>query len=78
MVNVSNSKKVLFRLHEDMKRDFSLALVKQGIGAQHVLEAFIERLVSYDKKEVLDTKAKNFIISTISRAKELQAESKIG
>lgn len=76
MVNTNNSKKVLFRLNADMKTDFSIALVKNGIGAQHVLESVVERVIAYNQ-DALQSKDRKFIDSLFSRAKELQAESKI-
>lgn len=76
MVNTQSSKKVLFRLTSDMKRDFSVALVKYGIGGQHVLEAFIERIIAFNKDENLQPGEKKFISNIMKRARELQAESK--
>lgn len=77
MINTKESKKVLFRLKKEMKTDLSVALVKQGVGAQHTLEAITERIIAFDKGENLQSGEKKFIISLLDRAKELQAEAKL-
>ena len=72
MRNTSDTKKVLFRLNDSMKKEFTIALVNNDIGAQHVLEAFAERVIAFDKQEIKDTKQKSVLMSLFSRAKELQ------
>ncbi len=77
MINTQSSKKVLFRLTSDMKKDFSVALVKHGIGGQHVLEAVVERVIAFNKGENLQPGEKKFISNIMKRSKELQAASKL-
>lgn len=77
MINTNDSKKVLFRLKDGMKKDFSVALVKCGLGAQHVLEAFVERVIAMDKDDSLQPGERKHLTKLIHRAKELQAEAKV-
>jgi hypothetical protein len=76
MINTNDSKKVLFRLKDGMKKDFSVALVKANLGAQHVLEAFVERLIAVDRDDVLQPGEKKHLTKLLNRARELQAEAK--
>jgi hypothetical protein len=77
MVNTNESKKVLFRLKNGMKTDFSLALVKHGVGAQHVLEAAVERVIAFSTDNGLQPGEKKFLTNLFKRAKELQADAKL-
>jgi len=77
MVNTNESKKVLFRLKDGMKTSFSLALVKNGVGAQHVLEAMVERVIEFNAPvDGLQSWEKKFMNNLFTRAKELQADAK--
>lgn len=76
MINTNDSKKVLFRLKGGMKTDFSLALVKQGVGAQHVLEAIVERVIAYNTDTSMQPGEKKFVAALLERSKELQADAK--
>lgn len=76
MINTSESKKVLFRLKAPMKTDFAIALVKHDVGAQHVLEALVERVIAFNTQDTLPPGEKKFIKNLLSRAKELQADAK--
>jgi hypothetical protein len=76
MINTNESKKVLFRLKDGMKKDFSLSLVKCDVGAQHVLEAFVERVIAFDKDDALQPGEKKHLTKLLNRARELQAEAK--
>jgi hypothetical protein len=76
MVNTSESKKVLFRLKGDMKKNFSIALLDNEVGAQHILEAFVERVIAYADGDGLTGNDKRTVRSLFVRARELQAEAK--
>lgn len=76
MIKTKQSKKVLFRLKDAMKTDFSLALIQQGVGAQHVLEATVERVIAFNIGNDLQSGEKKFLLSLFKRAKELQADAK--
>lgn len=76
MINTVDSKKVLFRLKGDMKKEFSLALMKADIGAQHALEAFVEKVLAFDKNDMQPGERK-FLKMLFDRSKELQAEARL-
>lgn len=77
MVNTKDSKKVLFRLKGGMKSAFLIALIKQNVGAQHVFEALVERVIEFNSgTDGLQPFEKKHLESIFSRARELQADSK--
>lgn len=76
MIKTSESKKMLFRLKPEMKRDFALALAKNEIGAQHALEAFVERVISFDQDRPMYYADKKTVESVLKRAKILQSEAR--
>lgn len=76
MIKTADSKKMLFRLKPDMKRDFSLALAKNEIGAQHALEAFVERVISFDQEKPMFYTDRKTIETLLKRAKVLQSEAR--
>lgn len=76
MINTNESKKVLFRLKAQMKQDFSVALVKAGVGGQHILEAFVEKIIAHAGDETLAKHDQRALRDIFIRANELQAEAK--
>jgi len=77
MINTRESKKVLFRLTPAMKTDFSVALAKRGIGAQHILEAIVERVIAFSNEDNLQSGERKFITNLFARAQQLQADAKV-
>lgn len=76
MINTKESRKVLFRLNNTMKTDFSLALVQNGVAAQNILEAVVERIIAFHNSAVQPGE-KKLIAALFKRAKELQADTKL-
>lgn len=77
MINTKESKKVMFRLTGPMKTDFSIALVQQGVGGQHLLEAIVEKVIAFNKQDILQSGEKKFLTNLLKRARELQADAKL-
>lgn len=42
---------ILFRLDDEKKIEFKVALLKQRVSMQDILESFIDQFVSFDKGE---------------------------
>lgn len=70
MVNTKQSKKVLFRLKAEMKKNLNISLAVHEVGMQHLCEAFIERFIAEER----NPQDQKFIVSIVQRAKELQNE----
>ena len=58
---MTDTKTMVFRIPEALKKDFRIVLMKNGISIQDTFQAFTETLVAHDKGEKIADALKTII-----------------
>jgi len=58
---LSVPKMMVFRMPEQLKMDFRIAVMKQGLDIQHTLEAFAEQFIAYTEGDKCSDPIKTII-----------------